>query len=87
MRQRIQNLVCTAVVIAAGWLVWGNVHTSGQAYTRMERVRWEYRIEESGKSLELLNQYGKDGWELVTAMQVGNDVNNIVYQYVFKRPR
>lgn len=87
MRLPIRNLLCVAAVIAAGWLVWGSVHSSGQAYTRPERIRWEYRIEESAKSTDLLNRCGTDGWELVTAMQVGNDVNNIIYQYVFKRPR
>lgn len=87
MRQPIRNLLCVAVVIAAGWLVWGNVHTSGQAYVRPERVRWEYRIEESTKSPDLLNRLGREGWELVNALQIEHDRDQIIYQYLFKRPR
>lgn len=72
--------------IAVAWLVWGNLRSSGQDHAADRPVRWEYRIEESHMSPELLNRCGKDGWELVNTLQTSND-NGIVYHFLFKRAR
>ena len=87
MHVPLRNLLCVLAIVAAGWLVWGSVHSSGQAYVRPERVRWEYRIEESTKSPDLLNRLGREGWELVAALQIEHDRDQIVYQYILKRAR
>ena len=86
MRMPIRNLLFVLAVILLGWLVWGDVRSSGQINAAGRPVRWEYRVEESQMSPDLLNRCGKDGWELVTTVISGNE-SGVVYQFVFKRAR
>lgn len=86
MHLPVRNLFCLLVVIALGWLVWGIVRSDGQVNAPVGPVRWEYRVEESHMSRDLLNRCGKEGWELVDTVISGNE-GGIVYQFVFKRPR
>lgn len=48
----------------------------------MTRPEWEYdtREEDTPLSLQVLNQFGSDGWELVTLLYAQG-----TFHYVFKR--
>jgi hypothetical protein len=58
---------------------------------------WEYRTRTTSKRLgpNMLNGYGKSGWELVQVIQVPVlatnadhvKMTNIEFQYIFKRPK
>lgn len=60
-----------------------------------DRVMWEYKTEivspdrDSGKNDSQLNEFGKDGWELVATHPYGNDPAFAIYRYqfIFKRPK
>ena len=47
--------------------------------------KWEYLYHADGKRIKGLNEYGKEGWELV-GFAIDTDVeNSTVWEYIFKR--
>jgi hypothetical protein len=51
-------------------------------------IKYEYleEIEESGIDKPInLNNYGKDGWELITIFTTNTNYTTLIY-YTFKRP-
>ena len=69
----------------------------GCATTAPKSPTWEYKTRTSTNriTMSMLGNYGKSGWELVTVDRipvVRADTNsvtttNLMYQYLFKRPR
>ena len=59
--------------------------------TTAHAVNWEYRTRttDNPKGKSVLDGYGKDGWELVSYTTRPKDATgtNLIYQYVFKRPK
>jgi hypothetical protein len=49
----------------------------------MELTKWEYKIEHGDFGQEKLNEWGNEGWELVTVIPGEPDQ----YTHFFKRPK
>lgn len=82
-------LVFGLVLIMALSTIWINTAEA------KDRVIWEYKTEiispvfDSSKNDSQLNEYGKDGWELVATHPYANDSALATYrfQFIFKRPK
>ncbi len=52
------------------------------------RIQWEYKTEYYQQlSEKRLNEFGKQGWELVGFSTNQDHQRNVSYSYVFKRPK
>jgi Domain of unknown function (DUF4177) len=51
--------------------------------------QWEYRIEAPSDTvfLSTIDQYGSEGWELVTVRRASDSNGNMSYECIFKRPK
>ncbi len=71
-----RRIILIALIVlclcAVGW-------TYQQQRTQQQRVKWEYTVY-VGKDFDRLDQFGADGWELVSV-----DVPTAVF--FFKRPK
>ena len=52
--------------------------------SKWEGLQWEYHSERMGSGSWGMQSLGKEGWELVSVVQTGNDVSTIMF--FFKRP-
>ena len=64
-------LAAVALLCLVGWTVYGQKQTA-------PKVSWEYSVTRFNNSLEAsgqLNEFGKQGWELVSVTEVGSTIN------------
>ncbi len=84
----MRSTLLLAIVVAGllGLILWSS--TSAQAPPPLGHPAWEYKVlTTSGLPQDvMLNQWGKDGWELVT-VTVEQRGSNTTAASVFKRPK
>jgi hypothetical protein len=87
---RSNRWVYIAVVtgLIVGMVALLNRQSTGQAQAGKPAVVWEYKATYvgSGDPIPLLNDAGKQGWELVTSRSYGNEPQSQTV-YIFKRAK
>jgi hypothetical protein len=61
----------------------------GLTSTQSSATRWEYKVESPDDAIldMVLDRSGRDGWELVFARRVSNEIGSVKYEMILKRPK
>ena len=74
------TIIIFLLLVALGWPLFGILRPVQQ---------WEYRIESPSDTVfsTMMDQYGREGWELVAARRASDGGGTMSYECIFKRPK